>query len=63
MSQSDLQASFTKNIYRQIYSEVALDNPAITFNGKIITIAGGFKSTDRTIANAFEIANAMTVVL
>ena len=63
MSQPDLQTSFTKNAYRQIYSEVAPDNPAIISNGKIVIIAWGSKGIGRTIANAFEAANAMTVVL
>ena len=63
MSQPDLQTSFTKNTYHQIYSEVAPDNPAITANGKIVIIAGGSKGIGHAIANAFGTANAMTVVL
>ena len=63
MSQPDLHTSFTKNTYRQIYSEVAPNNPAITANGKIVIIAGGSKGIGRTIANAFGTANAMAVVL
>ena len=62
MFQSNLHVSFTKNIYRQIYFEVAFNNPAITINDKIVIIAEKFEDIDRIIANAFDTANAMTVV-
>lgn len=62
MSQSNLQISFIKNIYRQIYFEMTFDNFAITFNDKIIIIVERFKNINCIIVNVFEIANAMTVV-
>lgn len=62
MSQSDLHISFIKNIYRQIYFEMAFNNPAITINGKIVIIAEEFKGIDRIIANVFDTANAIAVV-
>ena len=63
MSQPDLETSFTKKSHRQIYSEVAPDNPAIAADGRIVIIAGGSKGIGHAIANAFATANATAVVL
>ena len=63
MSQPDLVKSFTKKTHRQIYSEVAPDNPAITASGNIFIIAGGSKGIGHAIANAFGTANATAVIL
>ena len=62
MSQSDLHTSFIKNIYRQIYFEMAFNNSAITVNDKIVIIVEEFKDIDRIIVNVFDTANAMTIV-
>lgn len=63
MFQSDLETSFTQKTHRQIYFEVAFDNPAITADGKIVIIAEESKGIDHAIANAFGTANATAVVL
>lgn len=63
MSQSYLETSFTQKTHRQIYFEVAPDNPAITADGKIVIIAEESKGIDHVIANDFETANATAVVL
>jgi hypothetical protein len=63
MSQSDLEAFFTRKNHRGRYSAVSSDNSFVTAAEKIVVVSRGSKGIELAIVNAFRIESASQVVL